>query len=951
MAGLGCPNGGLLRRYFRVSRAYRRGWAYRQAAHSPRDTDLAPQSLAPVTHTPTDRLRSQIQFLGRTLGEVIKRQDGRALFDRIEDIRKASVAFHWNEAGARNAETLEADLQERLSGLGPAATVRFVHSFACFLQMANIAEDQVQRGAITGPQAAARPDTLTATLATLAGEGVSTAAVLDELRRSLISPVITAHPTEIRRKSVIDRAGAITDLLDGLDGAVEETTRGRLTRSLTREISILWRTRLLRRAALGVADEIDNTIAFFDRSLLRELPALYADWSRILGTEVPSFLRIGSWVGGDRDGNPFVDSEILRLAFARQSRAAIGYYLKELQALGAELSLTGEQGSLTPMMADLAARSNDASAHRRDEPYRRVLKWIFGRVAATYALLTGEAAPRASVGLVEAYHDAHELAADLRVVQDSLISEAGEAFAEGPLVDLIRAVDCFGFHLATLDLRQNSRVHERVVADLLRGAGVCDNYQDLAEDERVALLLKELGHGRLLYTPFAPYDHETRREYAILQAAAEAKAKYGAAAIEAYVISNAGGVSDLLEVYLLLKEVGLFQPGLGARAEVLAVPLFETINDLRAAAGTMTDYVRLPLIKTLLAPRGLQEVMIGYSDSNKDGSYLTSTWELHQASLQLVEVMQAAGLRLQLFHGRGGAVGRGGGSSFGAILAQPTGTVGGRIRLTEQGEVAANKYADPRIARQSLETLVSAVLQASLRPPAVGMSGSPAAKATMEALSAASMAAYRDLVYATLGFVDYFRQSTPLGEIANLKIGSRPAARSDATTIEELRAIPWVFSWSQARVMLPGWFGFGAAVEAVGAPLSALTDMAAEWPFFATALANLEMVLAKSDMRIAARYADLVEDRALAAAIFTRIEDEWRRAHDFVLAITGQTALLAKNPDLAGVIRSRVPYIDPLNHLQIELLRRLRSGDENPDVREGIHLTINGIAAGLRNTG
>jgi phosphoenolpyruvate carboxylase len=899
-----------------------------------------------MTQPNPDQLRANVRFLGRVLGEVIKTQDGQALFDRIEEIRQASVAFHWRP------EEVDGDgeaLQARLTDLSLPETIRFVHSFACFLQMANIAEDQVQRTRARKASETGRPDTLASALQALAADGVSKEAVGAMLDEALLAPIITAHPTEIRRKSVIDRVGEIALLLDRLQNAAGSVERESLQRELERQVTILWRTRLLRRTDLGVSDEIDNAVSFFERSFLRELPPLYAKWRRVLGRDVPSFLRIGSWVGGDRDGNPFVDAGTLRLAFARQSRAALEYYLDEIHALGAELSLSATTQELTPEMAALSALSGDASPHRRDEPYRRALLWIYGRVASAYAGLTGEPPPRSAVIRAEPYDSAAALKRDLAVVQACLIADHGAVFEEGPLSDLIRAVDCFGFHLASLDLRQNARVHERVVAQLLRGAGVCADYAALPEEERVALLTGELGHGRMLYTPFAEYDEETRREYDILQAAAEALRTYGPGALGAYVISNAGSVSDLLEVYLLLKEAGLFRPGSPPTSDMMAVPLFETISDLRAAPQTMAAFLRRPLAKALMGPLGLQEVMIGYSDSNKDGSYLTSTWELHQASRALAGVMQGGGLKLQLFHGRGGAVGRGGGSSFEAILAQPSGTVNGRIRITEQGEVAANKYADPEIARQSLETLASAAVLATMRPP----QAAPAASrgAMMDALSEAAMGAYRNLVYETPGFVDYFRQSTPLTEIANLKIGSRPAARTQAAAIEDLRAIPWVFSWSQARVMLPGWFGFGSAVEAVGSPFDALGEMARTWPFFATTLANMEMVLAKGDMDIAGRYAGLVEDQDLAQAIFGRIRSEWERTRDALLTITGQSVLLEREPELAAVIRSRLPYIDPLNHLQIELIRRHRAGDDDPQVREGIHLTINGIAAGLRNTG
>jgi phosphoenolpyruvate carboxylase len=891
----------------------------------------------------SDDLRASVRFLGRVLGDVIRGQDGQALFNRIEEIRQASVAFH-REGSADSAALLE----KRLAGLDLDDTVRFVHSFACFLQITNIAEDRLARrqARAGGP----RTDSLEGALAWLAEEGTTPADALAQLSAALIAPVITAHPSEVRRKSVLDRTSSIADDLDALDEAQGDADRAMALDELYREVSILWRTRLLRAVRPGVSDEIETAVSYFERSFLEVLPRLYARWGRVLGAEPPSFLKIGSWVGGDRDGNPFVTAEILRAAFARQSKAALGRYLEAVHALGAELSMSGALAGVTPELQALADASGDASASRADEPYRRALRGVYARLTAAYSGLTGEAPPRSSALAAEPYAGPAEFAADLTVIQDSLVRRQGDTFASGPLAELIRAVDVFGFHLATLDLRQNSAVHARVVADFLKGAGVCDDYEALDEPARRALLLGELSHGRLLISPFADYAEETRREYAVLRAAAEAKRVYGPEAIKAYIVSNTTDVSDLLEVYILLKEVGLFRPGAEPSAGIYAEPLFETIADLRAAPKTLGDYLGLPLIRALLAQAGVQEVMIGYSDSNKDGSYLTSTWELHQASLALLKATREAGVKLQLFHGRGGAVGRGGGSSFEALLAQPSGTIDGRIRVTEQGEVVANKYADPHLARRSLETLTAGVLLASMRR-APEAQADPADAAAMDALAGASLRSYRALVYETPGFADYFYQATPISEIADLNIGSRPTSRQATRSIQGLRAIPWVFSWSQSRAMLPAWYGFGSAVAEVGAPMERLQAMHAAWPFFRTMLANMEMVLAKGDIHIARRYAGLVEDRALADSVFGRIRAEWDRTCEAVLKITGQGALLDRNPDLAAVIRSRLPYIDPLNHLQIELIRRRRAGDTDEAVREGVHLTINGIAAGLRNSG
>jgi phosphoenolpyruvate carboxylase len=891
-----------------------------------------------------DQLRATVRFLGRVLGDVIRAQDGEAVFNQIEEIRQASVGFH--RQGTADAARLMA---ERLAGLSLSDTVRFVHSFACFLQITNIAEDQIQRRRGRGGDT--RGDTLAGALRVLKAEGVGGEAIMGLLNQALIAPVITAHPSEVRRKSVLDRQNAIADQLDAFDHARTDAGRQAIERELVRQISIFWRTRLLRSVKPEVGDEIENAVSFFERSFLSALPALYAHWREVLGAaELSSFLRVGSWVGGDRDGNPYVTAEVMRQALVRQAKAALGLYLRRVHELGAELSISSQLTGVTAELQALADASPDPSPHRAEEPYRRALAGIYARLAATHVALTGEAPPRRAAGPAEPYASPEALKLDLGIVLDSLLAKHGSAFEHGPLPDLIRAVDVFGFHMATLDMRQNSAVHARVVAELLRVAGVCPDYQALDETARCDLLVVELGHGRPLRSPYLVYSEETEREYQVLAAAAEAKRLYGAEVIRCYIVSNTVAVSDLLEVYLLLKEVGLFTPGAPPRAEIFAEPLFETIDDLRAAPKTMARYLELPLVRALLAPAGRQEVMIGYSDSNKDGSYLTSSWELHKTSRALSAVVSGSGLELQLFHGRGGAVGRGGGSSFEALLAQPQGTVGGRIRITEQGEVVANKYADPEIAAQSLETLTAGVVLASLRRREGGDVAPPHGKA-MDALARAAMAAYRALVYETPSFVDYFYAATPISEIADLNIGSRPAMRSAQRSVQALRAIPWVFSWSQSRAMLPGWYGFGSGVANGGVALAALQEMHATWPFFATTLANMEMVLAKADLGIAGRYASLVQDEALADTVFSQIRAEWDRTVEALLAITGQTSLLENNPDLAAMIRSRLPYIDPLNHLQIELIRRLRMGDDEAGVREGIHLTINGIAAGLRNTG
>ena len=901
--------------------------------------------MTQTSEFPHDRLRAEVRLLGALLGEVIRDEGGQALYDRIEAVRQASVAYHRDPASDDASE-----LERLLGELSLDQAIGLTHGFAAFSLLANVAEDRAgKRRAQAQAEAGERADTPEGVLKRLAEAGVDRGAVRDLLAQALISPVLTAHPSEVRRKSVIDRTAAVGELLDGCDRDGIACDPEALKAALRRQIVILWATRLTRASALVVQDEIDTVVDWLQRIFLHVAPAQLAEWRRLLDApDLTPFVRIGSWVGGDRDGNPNVDASTLRAAFRSQARAALGFYLDEVHALGAELSLSIDLTRVTPELAALAQGSGDASIQRADEPYRRALSQIYARLSAAYPALTGEPTPRPARFEAPAYDGPHAFRSDLNILHDSLVRTHGAVFADDRLARLITAADVFGFHMATVDLRQNSDVHERVVADLLKVAGVYPDYAALDEAERLAVLARELASPRPLFSPYADYAAETLKERAILQAAAEALAAFGPQAIRTHIVSKTDAASDMLEVYLLLKEVGLYDPAAPGACPIQAAPLFETIDDLRAARATLERVLAEPSARAVAEARGVQEVMIGYSDSNKDGSYLTSGWELHEASRALLEVTRAAGVRLQLFHGRGGAVGRGGGSSFSAVLGQPAGTVAGRIRVTEQGEVIANKYGEPEVAHRNLDALTCGTLLASLGPQSdAGYSAEHGETAAR--LSAASMQAYRALVYETPGFVDYFRAATPIAEIADLKIGSRPASRTASPAIEDLRAIPWVFSWSQSRVMLPGWFGFGSAVQ--GEDPAELRAMAETWLFFRTVVQNMEMVMAKADMAIARRYAGLVPDAALAERIYAAIRAEWDRTVAAVLSITGQDALLGGQPELDRLIRQRMPYVEPLNHVQIELIRRRRAGDDDPRVSNGILLAINGVAAGLRNSG
>ncbi|MBB4152661.1 phosphoenolpyruvate carboxylase [Sphingomonas jinjuensis] len=891
---------------------------------------------------------ADIRYLGAKLGEVIRAYGGEALYEATETIRRHSVEWHKANPvrnGAAAPDPAAEARQLQLDQLGLDETLDFTRGFMLFSMLANLAEDRQGIAAEEGADVAAA-------LATLEAEGIGRDRVRSLLADALVSPVLTAHPTEVRRKSMIDHRNRVAALMSLRDAGVEETADGdRVDDAITRQIALLWQTRVLRREKLYVTDEVETALSYFRDVFLPTLPALYQRWDRAMGERVPSFLRPGSWIAGDRDGNPFVTADSLKTALSRASETVLAWYLEQIHALGGELSISTEHAEVDDAVLALAEASGDAAASRADEPYRRAIAGIYARLSESYRALTGKAPPRAVRVTGKPYPDPQALRADLVAIARGLGRGGGGTLASGgALGRLIRAVETFGFHLAPLDLRQNSAVHERVVAELLEVAGVEADYASLDEDARVALLRRELSNARPLASPFAAYSEETASELAIVREAACAHATYGAAAIVHYIVSMAQSVSDLLEVHLLLKEAGLYRPGEPATAAIMAIPLFETIGDLEAAPAIMAKWFALPEVAAIARARGHQEVMIGYSDSNKDGGYLTSVWSLSKASTALAPVFEEAGVAMQLFHGRGGAVGRGGGSSFSAIRAQPTGTVQGRIRITEQGEVIAAKYGTPESAMTNLEAMASATILASLEPPRLSNAENEQFGAAMDALSASAFAAYRDLVYGDDDFRTFFRQMTPIAEIAGLKIGSRPASRKKSDAIEDLRAIPWVFSWAQARVMLPGWYGVGQAIAAFE-DKALLAEMAQGWPFFAATLANMEMVLAKSDIRLAARYAELVEDEALRDRLFGRIRTGWHQAHDGLLAVTGQSRLLEKHPALDASIRLRVPYIEPLNLLQIELLKRHRAGEDDARVAEGILLSINAIATGLRNSG
>ena len=926
----------------------------------PSAADLRPNRADEALALEADaRLREDIRLLGRILGDTVRDQEGADVFDLVERIRQTSIRFHRDDDRPARRE-----LEIILDSMSTSETVRIVRAFSYFSHLANIAEDQNnirQMRARSAAGAAPRPGTLAQTLAHAREAGFSAADLRRFFKEALVSPVLTAHPTEVRRKSTIDREMEIAALLDRRERV--QLTPEEIEASdeqLRREVLTLWQTNLLRRTKLTVLDEVANGLSFYDYTFLHEVPRLHCALEDRLnagdaggGGELASFLRMGSWIGGDRDGNPFVTAEVMRGTLRLQSSRVLRFYLEELHVLGSELSLAAHLADVSDELRALAARSPDTSPHRSGEPYRLAVSGIYARLTATALKLdvgitrppVGEAAPYANVG---------EYKADLDILDRSLIANNSGVIARGRLRLLRRALDCFGFHLASLDMRQNSAVHERTVAELLDAATPGMSYLALNEEARIALLANELRNARPLTSAFVKYSDETLGELAVFHAAAEAHVKFGADVIPQCIISMCKGMSDMLEVALLLKEAGLVDPS--GRSVINIVPLFETIEDLQASAGIMDRMLSLHDYRKLVDSRGsVQEVMLGYSDSNKDGGFVTSGWELYKAEIGLVEVFERHHVRLRLFHGRGGSVGRGGGPSYDAIIAQPGGAVNGQIRITEQGEIISSKYSNAEVGRNNLEILAAATLEASLLQPRQSAPSGDYLKA-MERLSALAFKAYRGLVYETEGFADYFWASTVITEISTLNIGSRPASRKKTREIEDLRAIPWVFSWAQCRLMLPGWYGFGSAVETwisehpdKGMPF--LKELYREWPFFRTLLSNMDMVLAKSSIAIASRYAELVPDAVLRENIFGRIRREWHLSIETLLDIMGQERLLQGNPLLDRSIRNRFPYLDPLNHVQVELLKEHRAQNPDEQVLRGIQLTINGISAGLRNSG
>ncbi|HEV4532696.1 TPA: phosphoenolpyruvate carboxylase [Streptococcus pneumoniae] len=768
-----------------------------------------------------------------------------------------------------------------------------------------------------------------------------------------VVPVLTAHPTQVQRKSMLDLTNHIHSLLRKYrDVKLGLINKDKWYNDLRRYIEIIMQTDMIREKKLKVTNEITNAMEYYNSSFLKAVPHLTTEYKRLaqahgLNLKQAKPITMGMWIGGDRDGNPFVTAKTLKQSALTQCEVIMNYYDKKIYQLYREFSLSTSIVNVSKQVREMARQSKDNSIYREKELYRRALFDIQSKIQATktYLIEDEEVGTR--------YETANDFYKDLIAIRDSLLENKGESLISGDFVELLQAVEIFGFYLASIDMRQDSSVYEACVAELLKSAGIHSRYSELSEEEKCDLLLKELEEDpRILSATHAEKSELLAKELAIFKTARVLKDKLGDDVIRQTIISHATSLSDMLELAILLKEVGLVDT---ERARVQIVPLFETIEDLDHSEETMRKYLSLSLAKKWIDSRNnYQEIMLGYSDSNKDGGYLSSCWTLYKAQQQLTAIGDEFGVKVTFFHGRGGTVGRGGGPTYEAITSQPLKSIKDRIRLTEQGEVIGNKYGNKDAAYYNLEMLVSAAINRMITQKKSDTNTPNRYEAIMDQVVDRSYDIYRDLVFGNEHFYDYFFESSPIKAISSFNIGSRPAARKTITEIGGLRAIPWVFSWSQSRVMFPGWYGVGSSfkefINKNPENIAILRDMYQNWPFFQSLLSNVDMVLSKSNMNIAFEYAKLCEDEQVKA-IYETILNEWQVTKNVILAIEGHDELLADNPYLKTSLDYRMPYFNILNYIQLELIKRQRRGELSSDQERLIHITINGIATGLRNSG
>lgn len=926
-------------------------------------------------------ITEEVKVLKSLLDETTHQMVGDEVFAKIQNIVKLSASDEYGK------------LEELVAQLTNEEMVVVSRYFSILPLLINISED-VDLAYEINYQNNTNQDYLGKLSMTvdMVSESENSKEILENVN---VVPVLTAHPTQVQRKTVLELTNHIHDLLRKYrDVKAGVVNRDKWYTDLRRYIEIIMRTDIIREKKLKVKNEITNVMEYYNGSLIQAITKLTSEYKRLAaekGIDLtnPKPITMGMWIGGDRDGNPYVTAETLRLSATVQSEVIINYYIEKLTGLYRTFSLSTTLTKISPEVERLAELSSDKSIYRENEPYRKAFNYIQSKLIQT--LIELKAGPTISRHAFEnsklgsdvyantnnasviakylqnkvnkvsselqdeipSYKTAKEFKDDLLIIKQSLLDNGDDALLTGDFSELLQAVDVFGFYLATIDMRQDSSVNEACVAELLKSANIVDDYSALSEEEKVKVLLKELQEDpRTLSSTNAEKSEQLQKELAIFQTARYLKDKLGDEVIKQHIISHTESVSDMFELAIMLKEVGLLD---NQKARVQIVPLFETIKDLENSRGIMEEFLDYDIVRRwVTANKGYQEIMLGYSDSNKDGGYLSSVWTLYKAQNELTRIGSERGIKVTFIHGRGGTVGRGGGPSYEAITSQPFGSIKERIRLTEQGEIIENKYGNKDVAYYNLEMLLSATVGRIVTRMITNPDEIDTFRETMDGIVTYSNGVYRDLVFGNPHFYDYFFEATPIKEVSSLNIGSRPAARKTITEISGLRAIPWVFSWSQSRIMFPGWYGVGSAfkhfIDAEEGNLEKLQHMYEKWPFFHSLLSNVDMVLSKTNMNIAFQYSKLAESEEVRN-VFNVILDEWQLTKDVILAIEKHDNLLEENPSLRASLDYRIPYFNVLNYIQIELIKRLRHDELDEDYEKLIHTTINGIATGLRNSG
>jgi phosphoenolpyruvate carboxylase len=929
-------------------------------------SDLAPSNRSSSNHL----LRRDVRFLGNILGEVLVHQGGRELLDHVEKIREMSKALR-----ADFVPELYEEFINTISSLNPEVRHQVIRAFAIYFQLVNIAEQnhriRRKRDYERSAGEKVQPGSIESAVQELKQRNLPIEEVQELLSGISLELVMTAHPTEAMRRAVLDIHKRIADEMMELDNpTLTYREREKLREKLLNEVLTLWQTDELRDRKPTVIDEVRNGMYYFNETLFDALPDVYEELERCLSKyypernwHVPTFLRFGSWIGGDRDGNPSVTASVTWRTLNIQRGLAIHKYETLLRSLMRKMSFSTSIVRVTDELLQSIEQDRVQVELRTIEPWTNDKEPY--RVKLTYMLQKLQNMRDEKLkGTPQRYHSVSEFIGDLQMIDRSLRHHFADFVADTHLKKLIRQAELFGFHLATLDIRQHSKEHENAMAEVLAKAGVTPNYAELSEEDKIELLHRLLSDSRPLLHASESLSEGTKECLEVFRTIYRAQDEFGTNCITSYLISMTQGASDMLEVMVFAKEAGLFrrEPDGSVVCTLQSVPLFETIDDLHAAPAIMKKLFELPVYrKTVEAMGNLHEIMLGYSDSNKDGGMVTANWELRVALNELTRIAKDYGVKLKFFHGRGGALGRGGMPLNRSILAQPPHTIGGGIKITEQGEVLSSRYSMQGIAYRSLEQATSALIKAAYlsRHP----SGEQAAEKEWEqiliGISQTAQTKYQDLIFRDPDFMTFFKESTPLPEIGELNIGSRPAKRKNSERFEDLRAIPWVFAWTQSRYLLPAWYAAGTAFENYIAgdesKLETLRKMYREYSFFGSLIDNLQMALAKADLLIARKYAGMIKDETIRSRIFTLIEDEFDRTKKMILAITGQEDILDNVPVIQESIRLRNPYVDPLSYLQVQLLTELRElrarGEDNAELLREVLLTINGIAAGMRNTG